>query len=139
MSHDGGPQFPPLHSPHAHPAGMTLLDWYAGQVLPQVCDHWLGKVLPPGTNWNDLVAGDCFDLAERMVRESSRRKVAAGLPPDPDGTPALLFVHDPMHLREAGRPVGQPSPGARVYMSGRAVERQGFDVAAVREAVWRMP
>ncbi len=62
---DGGPAFP-SHPDSAY-AGMTLLDWYVGRVLPAViAKEW--------RNWacNDIVQM-AFMFAEAAIAERNRR------------------------------------------------------------------
>ena len=76
----GGPAFPvpDTYYPdgqlqHRNP-GMTLLDWYAGQLLT-------GYVAHNGVSGNfDQHAKECYDLASAMLAEKARREVAVEQP-----------------------------------------------------------
>lgn len=74
---DGGPAFPRSGSNWDEgtttrkygPAvrGMSLRDWFAGQALACVAHLYIGGTAP-----KDLVAGDCYRLADEMLAERKR-------------------------------------------------------------------
>ena len=69
----GGPAFPvPADGAtdgRTHDAGMTLLDWYAGQALQGRAHRFDNP-----HERRDLLAQDCYDIAEAMLAEKARRE-----------------------------------------------------------------
>lgn len=65
---DGGPAFPRynIRGGIAMSEGMSLQDWFAGQVLVGEMIQG-GNVLPPG------MAKHCYDMADAMLAERNRR------------------------------------------------------------------
>lgn len=62
---DGGPAFPVTVTDRSFSAGMTLRDWFAGQVIGQLL------AAPSGLSLHDRVEV-AFGIAELMVAESKK-------------------------------------------------------------------
>jgi hypothetical protein len=64
---DGGPAFPSVGEGFGNPSysapGMTLRDWFAGQVLAGLCAD-----PDMGSNTADAIAGSAYSLADEMLK-----------------------------------------------------------------------
>lgn len=83
---DGGPAFPNVPNDPAYVTwdyGMSLLEYYAGQALPQCIDIMRAAARKTGVAGFDFdnspsrIAGAAFDIAAAMVAESQKRKGGA--------------------------------------------------------------
>lgn len=78
----GGPAFPvPVDGAtdgRTHDAGMTLLDWYAGQALAGLCSSWYDRhkddPLTQRGHGPTLISQSAYTHAESMLAEKARRE-----------------------------------------------------------------
>lgn len=82
---DGGPAFPTTLTADQNGvsetiSGMTLLDWFAGQVLMGNLSY--ATINPMSGNWQENardgeIAENCYDVAAAMIAEKRRREGGA--------------------------------------------------------------
>ena len=72
----GGPAYPVPMDNWDH--GMTLRDYFAGQVLPAVYEECT-ETLPSNEceTWSQMVAREAFDIADAMIAARARAALAA--------------------------------------------------------------
>ena len=67
QTNDGGPAFPRAGSPYVKAQeGMSLRDWFAGQVLQGLssnADRWVST--------NEVIAKSCYEAADAMLKARS--------------------------------------------------------------------
>lgn len=71
----GGPAFPfwsPGTSPDSQQTGMTLRDYFAGQVLPTVLTVCVNDKIDPETGYPAHVAKQAYRVADAMLKESGQ-------------------------------------------------------------------
>lgn len=72
MSRDVGGQAFPFAGPHGYSRGMSLRDYYAGQVLCMLAekeiDSTFGKGEPGTPNWDKVIAETAYRLADSMIK-----------------------------------------------------------------------
>ena len=83
-TNDGGPAFPIASDLLGHGCGMTLRDWFAGQVVGVVASSVRSLVVVPqgdGTaeivddeRWHQKVANESYLLADAMIAERAKAK-----------------------------------------------------------------
>jgi len=66
----GGPAFPT----HGFCSGMTLREWYAGQVLPSVHKEMMDYISENSCpdNWRQGIAEDAHRIADAMIAEGCK-------------------------------------------------------------------
>lgn len=73
---DGGPAFPQGHmdGPEVNPEGMTLRDWFAGQMLPRIGTGW------PNLENREHLARQAYQMADAMIaaRDATPHDIASG-------------------------------------------------------------
>lgn len=72
---DGGPAFPPMHSPDNHPSGMSLRDWFAGQALSCISFGMMKSGYEEGVPPAEIYAGlsrASYGIADAMLAERSK-------------------------------------------------------------------
>lgn len=60
----GGPAFPITAGNAVYGRGMTLRDWFAGQVLSASIQKWEGSA---PENWPDVLASLSYEFADAMI------------------------------------------------------------------------
>lgn len=81
----GGPAFPnpslsDQNYPEKHDLGMTILDWFAGQVAPKVYQSLQGmpasryvELFSKDASFASVTASESYDIAAAMIAEKKRR------------------------------------------------------------------
>ena len=64
---DGGPAYPPFHDPKNHNSGMSLRDYFAGQVIASV------KGWHPADKKGKSAAAIAYQIADAMIAERDKQ------------------------------------------------------------------
>lgn len=121
-STDGGPAFPrqtydyypSLNKTHAGSSdpGMSLRDWYAGQVIATLLGGSILSMTLPSAERLDAVARDAFTVADAMIRQRSRQTVTEETKATPG--PWEVCREPPNPLWHKGTTIFSPDEGKRI-------------------------